>query len=137
MSMIDLMDWSLIPGPLADPPLSSVALADITLYSPELVADAILAFPSMRLWHPAEPTWWAWTARWELDARWIEVEFTLFDIEPPAWGGSGLSGDCELEDVLGLWAAVRSRAPACWMHNTLCEIHSPESFARVAVPNQA
>jgi hypothetical protein len=131
MGLIDLEDWLLIPGPLADPPPSSVAMDDITEYPPEAVADAILAFPGVGLAHPADPTWWDWVARWEHGGRWIEVGFTLFDIDPPAWGGSGLRGQCELADILDLWAFVRGRVPACWMHNTLCEIHSPESFARV------
>jgi hypothetical protein len=132
MSLISLTDWSLTPGPLSDPPPSSVALRDIEQYPPEVVAEAILAFDGMRLKRPAEPTWWDWLARWDQGERWIEVGFTLFDIEPPAWGGSGLEGQCELADMLGLLAVVRQRVPACWMHNTLCEIHSPESFARVA-----
>jgi len=131
MGLIDLRDWSLIPGPLASPPATSLALDSIVEYPPEAVAAAVLAFPGMHLTHPADPTWWDWVARWEQDGRWIDVEFTLFDVEPPAWGGSGLRGQCELADVLALWAAVRGRVPACWMHNTLCEIHSPESFARV------
>lgn len=133
MGLIDLGNWSLIPGPLAEPPESSVDLDDITEYPPDVVAEAILAFPGMRLQHPAEPTWWEWAARWDHNERWISVVgLTLFDIEPPAWGGSGLDGRCELADILGFWATVRSRVPACWMHNSLCEIHSPESFARVA-----
>ena len=45
--------------------------------------------------------------------------------------GSGwvLEGLCEVEDVLALWSVVRQAVPGAWMHNTLCEIHSPESFA--------
>src|SRR5947209_11265269 len=117
MALINLKDWSLVPGPLADPPPSSVHLQDIAAYPPRLVAEAFLAFPGMRVRHPAEPTWWNWIARWEQCERWIEVGFTLFEVEPPAWGGSDLRGHCTVSDILGLWRAVRSRVPACWMHN--------------------
>lgn len=134
MGRISLANWALIPGPLSDPPASSVGLDDIEQYRPEVVAEAILAFPGMRLQHPAEPTWWDLLARWDESDRWIEVGFTLFDIEPPAWGGSVLDGRCELADILGFWAMVRGRVPACWMHNTHCEMHTPESFERVAQP---
>jgi hypothetical protein len=133
MSLLDLKDWSLVPGPHVHAPSSSVDLHEVTLYAPELVAEAILAFPGMKLLRRADPTWWEWSARWEQSGRWIEVGITLFDTEPPAWGGSGLAGICELADVLDLWMAVRSRAPASWMHNTNCEIHSPESFKQAAV----
>lgn len=129
--MVNLQDWSLSAGPLAHPPASSLVLEDIVLYPPEIVADAILSYPGMRLKHPADPTWWDWVARWDERGRWIEVGFTLFDTDPPAWGGSGLDGCCELTDILELWSTVRNRVPACWMHNTLCEIHTPESFAKV------
>lgn len=129
--MVDLKDWSLSAGPLTNPPASSLVLEDIVLYPPEIVADSILSFPGIRLKHPADPTWWDWVARWDECGRWIEVGFTLFDTDPPAWGGSVLEGCCELTDILELWSTVRSRVPACWMHNTLCEIHTPESFAKV------
>ena len=126
--LIDLGDWSLIPGPLVDPPPSSLTLDDIVEYPPELVAEAILAMPGMRLIQPAA-TWWDWRAAWQQDERSIQVDFTLFDIEPPAWGGSGLAGKCDLDDLRRLWETVRKRAPACWFHNASCEIHSWESFA--------
>src|SRR5215208_6439805 len=123
MGLIDLSHWSLIPGPLANPPADSLALTDIVEYDPAVVAETILEFPGMRLQHPAEPTWWEWVARWEEGERWVELDLTLFDIEPPAWGGSGLHGHCEVTDILGIWMAVRRRVPACWMHNDNCEIH--------------
>lgn len=133
MSLLDLQDWSLVPGPHDHAPSSSLNLHEITLYAPELVAEAILALPGMKLAHRADPTWWDSSARWEQDGRWIEVGITLFDTIPPAWGGSGLEGICELADLLDLWAVVRSRVPASWMHNTNCDIHSPESFKQAAV----
>lgn len=131
MNLISLSDWSLIPGPISDPPLSSVALNESEEYLPEVVAEAILDVPGMRLKHPPEPTWWEWLARWDEGHRWIEVGFTLYEIEPPAWAGSSLDGSCELADFLGFWTEVRRRVPACWMHNSACEIHSPESFAQL------
>lgn len=131
MRMIQLIGWDLTPGPLKDPPPSSVSLQHMEDYPPEIVADAILNFPGIRLLHPAEPSWWEWVARWERESRWIEVGFTLFETDPPYWGGSGLRGRCELPDILGLWFTIRNTVPGCWMHNIDCEIHSPESFAKL------
>lgn len=139
MRLIHLNDWDLSPGPLTNPPKYSFDLNHSVDYPPEVVADATLNFPGMRLVHEAEPTWWEWVARWERDQRWIEVGFSLSEPpEPdePCWQGSGLRGACELPDILGLWFTIRSTVPACWMHNSNCEIHSPESFAELMEKSQ-
>jgi hypothetical protein len=129
MTLITLKNWSLIPGPLANPPKSSSALDDIVLYPPHVVANALIAVPGMRVKHAAEPSWGDLVLRWSEGDRWIEIGFTAFDGDPPAWGGSGLNGECDLADILEVWEAIRSMIPACWMHDMNCDIHSPESFA--------
>jgi len=130
MTSVSLQSWSLIPGPASDPPASSLDLGDVIHYPPETVARTLLAFPGMRLVHLPEPTWWDWGARWEEGSRWIEVTLTLFESEPPSWGGSDLRGECDLQDILRLWAHLRTSVPSSWMHNADCEIHTPESFGR-------
>ena len=134
MARISLGDWCLIPGPLENPPPSSVALDQGVDYPPEVVAETFLAFPGMRLVHDAEPTWWDWKARWQSGGSLIEVDMSLFETDAPTWGGSLARGDCELEDFLAFVHHVRQRLPGDWLHNSECEIHSPESFAaRVSV----
>ena len=110
MALINLKDWSLVPGPLADPPPSSVHLQDIAAYPPRLVAEAFLAFPGMRVRHPAEPTWWNWIARWEQCERWIEVGFTLFEVE--------CLGACD-------------RAPVVMVNDAWQEVQRPEDVGQL------
>src|SRR5437879_3306053 len=109
--MINLGDWSFIPGPLENPPGSSLDARDLVEYPPEVVAEAILAFPNMRVEQSADGNWWQWLATWSLGERRIDVGMTLFETEPVSWGGSPLQGDCEVADILGLWEVVRRRCP--------------------------
>jgi hypothetical protein len=129
MARIELGDWCLIPGPLENPPRSSVALNDVAEYPPYVVAEAFLDFPGMRVVHAADPTWWNWRARWQSDHGFFEVDMSLFETEPPSWGGSLAVGHCELDEFLEFCQHVRHRLPAVWLHNSACEIHSLESFA--------
>lgn len=128
MPLIDLSRWFLVPGPEFNPPTDSLGQYHIECYSPERIATRILSNRDFELKHDAKPTWWEWIARWEQNERWIEIGMTLFGIEPPAWGGSPLQGRCDLNDIMSLWLNLRDCFPAVWMHNTLCEIHTPESF---------
>lgn len=133
MHIVDLNEWSLIPGPLVNPPSSSLRLQDLIEYSPGSLAEAILEFPGMVLQHPAEPSWWSWSAGWEESDRLIGLGMSLFETDPESWGGCPLHGICDLSDILSLWKFIRRRCPAVWMHNSNCEIHTPESFTRLFV----
>jgi hypothetical protein len=129
MARIELGDWSLIPGPLENPPPSSVSLDDFAEYPPQVVAETFIAFPGMRLVHDAEPTWWDWKARWQSGDSFFEIDMSLYETEPLSWGGSLVVGHCELDEFLKFRHHVREYLPAVWLHNSACEIHSPESFA--------
>jgi len=132
VELLTLEGWSLIPGPprIVDPPGSSIDLQDVASYDPREVAGSLLAYPGCRLVHPASPTWWEWRAEWAGGDRFIALGMSLFETEPPTWGGSGIEAVCRLEDIMGLWLSLRSRFPAAWLHNESCEIHTPESFRR-------
>jgi len=132
MGLLTLEGWSLIPGPwhILDPPASSIDLHDVASYEPQEVADSILSYPGCRLLKHASPTWWDWRAEWRGGDRFIEVGMSLFETEPPSWGGSEVEALCELEDVMGLWTWLRKRFRAIWLHNRECEIHTPETFRR-------
>ena len=133
MSTIDLSKWSLIPGLTSDPPSSSLNLNGLIEYSPVVVAEAISAFPGMVVQKKAEPSWWHWRATWQAADRHIGVGMSLFETDPVSWGGSPLQGICDVSDILGLWDFVRRRCPGVWMHNSDCEIHTPETFKRLFV----
>lgn len=129
--MMCLDDWAFIPGPAADPPQSSLHLYDLTDYPPEVVAEAVLSFPNMLLQNPANGDWWQWEAKWRQDNRYIRVGMSLFETIPVSWGGSPLHGYCEMSDIITLWEMIRVGCPGIWMHNSNCEIHTPESFIRL------
>jgi hypothetical protein len=131
MHMVSLGEWYFIPGPTSDPPGSSLDLRDLIEYPPQVVADAVLAFPGMTVPNPRSPDWWQWWAEWRFGEKHIGVGMTLFDTDPVTWGGSPLQGVCEVSDVLRLWQTIRDRCPGVWMHNSNCEIHTPESFQRL------
>jgi hypothetical protein len=129
--MINLGKWSFTPGPAENPPGSSLDLRDLIEYPPEVVAEAILAFPKMRVLESAPGDWWHWWAAWSHGDRRIGVGMSVFETEPVSWGGSPLQGACELADILELWEVIRSRCPGVWMHNSDCAIHTPDSSRRL------
>jgi hypothetical protein len=132
-------DWAFIPSPgeILDPPASSVALQDVAAYPPDAIAQSFLAYPGFSLVHEADPSWWQWQAGWERGQSFLLVGMTLFETDPVAWGGSPVSGTCELDDLLSLWCALRGRFPAMWLHNSNCEIHTPNSFSALMRSREA
>lgn len=129
-NLISLDRWSLIPGPIENPPLDSLALHDIVRYAPEQIAATFLNYPGMRLVHDPTPSWWEWSASWKNGSQHIEIAMSLFDDEEE-WGGSPLRGQCEVASIIALWSFVCSRLPGIWMHNDACEIHTPETFVNL------
>jgi len=138
--MIQLTEqaWAFIPGPseIPDPPASSLDRLEYAIYSPAAIAQAFLAYPDFSLMHDADPSWWQWRAGWERGQCFLLADMTLFETDPIAWGGSSVSGYCELDDLLSLWRALREEFPAVWLHNSECEIHTPESFSRLMTSHQ-
>src|SRR5262245_26608264 len=123
-------DWAFIPGPreIPEPPASSAALQDVAVFPPEAIAQAFLSHPGFILVHDAVPSWWQWQAGWERSQSFLLVGMAVFETDPVSWGGSHVSGACELDNLLSLWHALRAQFPAIWLHNRACEIHTRESF---------
>lgn len=121
--------WSLIPGPaeLAQS-MNSQDLQDIEEISPAAVTESLLSFPGMRLLHPPTLSWWEWCARWESGSDFIEVGMTLFEDEAESWGGSPITTDCSLDDILALWSHLQSRHRGVWLHDPDCIIHTQDSI---------
>lgn len=124
-----LDQWSIVPGPASiQPPFQSTQVGAIEEYSPEVVAETILAIPGAELIQPAEPDWWSWMARWSSNESYIDLTMTLFDTLPMLWGGFKLAGPAGPQDLLELYIQLHAALPATWLHNAECELHSAESF---------
>ena len=108
-------------------PTNSQWAPEIAEHSPESLALAILAFPNVRVLHPAEPTWWEWKAEWRSDGRSITMNMTLFE-EPEFWGGSEIVVDCLAGDFLELWSFLQARLSGIWLHDPDCVMHTQGSF---------
>ena len=121
-----------MPGPpqLVEPAVS-FDTHEVLQYPPDVVADAILAVPNTRLIRTNDPTWYDWLALHTASDGTIKIDFTLFDIEPVSWGGSGLVFDCGPQSLLDFWLAIRTACPAAWLHDTSCKLYSPESFSEL------
>jgi hypothetical protein len=134
---LDLCDFAFVIGPreLSEPAFS-FDMDRTEVYTPEEIADAILAAPGFELVHSASPTWSDWKARWQDADRFIELDMLACPIDPDyrpgiavAWGGSCLTANCLLGDLLELWVAIRAKCPGVWLHGGDCRLYSPESFA--------
>jgi hypothetical protein len=132
--VFQLDDWSFIPGPEWDPPTSSVSLQELVEYPPGDIAATILAYPGMKPRNLGTPSWWEWSATWRGGEETIDVGMSLFETEPASWGGSPLKGRCSVDRLLSLWEHIREQLSAVWLHNTDCEIHTPESFRQIYGP---
>lgn len=133
MAAVELKGWSFIPGPKVARaiPALSTDIRDIALYPIAAVAAAFLEIPGFHLLHPAEPTWYDWKSRWERESHQLFLGMSQFEDPVRSWGGSEFSALCEVSDVLSIWRTIQKRFPRVWLHNQDCEIHSPESFARL------
>jgi hypothetical protein len=71
----------------------------------------------MLLTHPATPEWWDWSSRWAGDGgSHITLAMTLFDADPPFFGGFGVDADCVPSQLFDLWMALRRDLPRLWLH---------------------
>lgn len=137
---LHLTELSLTWGPLElpDPAYSFADDWVEQIYTPEEIAEAILAVPGMHLLHGALPNWDAWAARWSDADRYIDLNISACEFEPDnnvrpglreAWGGSLLQMNCLLSDVLFVWIVIRVSCPGVCLHDTECRMYSPKSFA--------
>jgi hypothetical protein len=126
----ETLDWSFVPGPLDFiEPLSSIAMRETAEYAPAAVAAHALKIPGVQLTHNAQPSWWDWRARWSGEREaYVAFEMTLFETDPPLFGGFLLDADCTAADLLGLWGNLRGAFPGIWLHDRDCRVYKPESF---------
>ena len=132
------LDLSIVPGPMTLlEPAVSFDTHDVVQYTPEVVSQAILSFPGARLDNPSSQSWWDWKARCEMSDGFIEVDMSLFETEPPTWGGSDLRFTCGPQSIISFWTHVRSVCPAAWLHDAECRLYSPESFTKYYLSNSS
>jgi hypothetical protein len=131
-SPFNVRDWSIVPGPASiQPPFDSTGLTEIEEYPPETASSAVLAVPSTELIFWEQPDWWSWAARWASGSSYIDLEMTLFDVAPFAWGGFHLSGSATQVQLLELYRQIHAVLPASWLHDSACALHTAESFVNV------
>lgn len=126
------LDVAFIAGPQQlGKPMSSVALDDAVDYTPETITKAFLSVQGCRIAHPAEPSWWDWRAKWVGDGGSLALDMSLFDVEPPLWGGSVIQLSCTPHALFSFWQGVRRHCPAVYLHDTFCTIYPPHYFAQL------
>ena len=86
--LLHLTEVSLVSGPL-ELPKPAYSFADdweLQLYTPDEIAEAILAVPGVSLKHRPAPTWESWAAAWREADRYIDFDLVACDIDPDnAW----------------------------------------------------
>src|SRR5690242_15472743 len=118
----------LIPGPPhRQEVLDSQSIHDIAQYPIDTVAACFDRYPGMRrIGRGHDPWHWKW--KWQEGDRTIDLNFTLFEAEPPTWGGSKLEPSCTINDLLTLWRHVLQQFPAVWVHDEDCKMYTPQTF---------
>jgi len=124
--------WGLVPGPVDFvEPFDSTEMHDpIAEYEMGSVAEVALSLPGVELTHAATPSWWDWRAHWMGEGgSYITLEMTLFDVDPPCFGGFGVDADCTPSELLDLWLALKREFPQLWLHSPECRLYKPGSFS--------
>ncbi len=127
---IILIGWAFVPGPnLMEEPTDSQIIQEISEHSAASVAATLLAFPGTQVIHPAEPSWWQWTAEWRSDERSIGLGMTLMNDEESQtmWGGSMIDANCLAGDIIEIWTVLQARHAGVWLHAD-CIMHTQQSF---------
>ena len=128
--------WSFVAGPphVDGVQQSHLMDADPAEYTPVQFATSMLGIEGVELLHDAEPNWWSWKTGWMGEADAFEIGMSLFETEPPLWGGSPISHVSEPAELLALLRALRRQLPSIYLHNEECEILSPAAFAARYLP---
>lgn len=125
-------EWCLVPGPAElKLPCTSGELQDIALYTPEQVAEVILALPGVSLRNAAEPSWSNWSARRGWADHGISFSIHVFDDQPQYCSEIGLSSGpfCECRDIAEIWHELREKLPRLWLQDPRGWLYTPETFA--------
>jgi hypothetical protein len=127
--------WLLVPAPAElQEPVYSFEVKNPPIYAPEVIADAILSAPHMRLFRPAQTSWSDWIARWQRENRYIELGINVLEAESEngetlAWESSSVRIHCLSSEFIAVWEGIRSKCPGVWLDDEESRLWSPRSFA--------
>ncbi len=124
-------EWSLVPGPkvLPKPTFPSDRVDQDPLeYGPNQIAQLLASLPGISAPPGTHKDWWHWKATYENHEDIFEINMTLFETEPPLWGGSELVGISYPSTAKSLLELVSGKLPGIYLHSSEALIYTLEGF---------
>ncbi len=128
------LEWSIVPGPKMLPAAvfpSDQVRREVAKYAPAQVAHVLAGLSGMVLETDGDGDWWSWRARYEGQRDLFEVNMTLYETDPPLWGGSELVGIIDAQEALDFWKKVAGQLPGTYLHGSDAQLYSMDGFRRL------
>jgi len=125
------LEWSIVPGPRTLPAAvfpSDQVQGEVVAYPPDQVARVLAGLSGLSVENDGEGDWWAWRATYEGQQDLFEVNMTLYETEPPFWGGSELGGITDAREALDFWKKVAAQLPGTYLHGSDARLYSMNGF---------
>lgn len=125
------LEWSIVPGPTTLPAavfLTDQLRGELVTYPPHEVAQVLTGLPGLSVEDDGDGDWWEWRATYEGQRDLFEVNMTLYDTEPPLWGGSELAGITDAREALDFWEMVAAQLPGTYLHGSDARLYSMAAF---------
>ena len=91
------------------------------------------SLPGLTVDSSGDGDWWEWKATYESDDELFELNMTLFDTEPPLWGGCELLGVTDAKEAQGFWLRILAFLPGTYLHSSEAMLYSVEGFTEAFV----
>ncbi len=133
MSKFRNIDWLLVPGPPILPAMcypGDRVEDEPVCYPPNVVAGILAGLAGVTVTCAGDGDWWKWRAVYEGRLDIFELNMTLFDTEPPLWGGCELIGVTNAQETLHLWRNVAAALPGTYLHSSEAVLYTLEGFMR-------
>ncbi|MEM7243890.1 MAG: hypothetical protein AAF533_01025 [Acidobacteriota bacterium] len=124
------LDWSIVPGPEVLPAPCSPSdrvVETIAEHSPEHVAQTLLSLPGVGLVQDSGD-WWEWRARHRGRHDVFEITMTLFETQPPLWGGCELVGRPSASGLAAFAEQVAAVLPGTYLHGSDARLYTLDGF---------
>jgi|GEM_PF-2262284 len=125
------LEWSIVPGPRELPAAffpSDQVHHEVVTYAPDDVARVLVGLSGLSVDSDGGGDWWAWRATYEGQRDLFEVNMTLYETQPPMWGGSDLVGIVDAREALDFWKKVATQLPGTYLHGSDACLYSMEGF---------
>jgi len=125
------LEWSIVPGPRMLPRVvfpSDQVHGEVAAYPPDRVARVFAGLSGLSVENDGDSDWWAWRATYEGERDQFKVNMTLYETEPPLWGGSELAGATDAREALEFWKKVAARLPGTYLHGDGARLYSMDGF---------